>query len=87
MSDESDEKHYFHTDCNKKEWEFLEINGTSKNYYFKCSTGRCKGFEMINRIDKSVIFRLTKKHTLDYYSHTYYKKIICAKELLDENIT
>ena len=36
MSDESDEKHYYYTYCNKKEWEFLEINGTSKNYYFKC---------------------------------------------------
>ena len=41
------EKHYYYTDNNKNEWEFLEINRTKLNYYFKCSTGSCKGFGMI----------------------------------------
>ena len=36
------EKHYYYTDNNKNEWEYLEINGTKLNYYFKCSTGICK---------------------------------------------
>ena len=58
-----------------------------KNYYFKCSTGRCNGFGVIKRFDKSLLFQLKKKHSIDYYSHTYYKKIICDKDLLDENVT
>ena len=42
---------------------------------------------MIKRFDKSLLFQLTKEHSIDYYSHTYYKKIICAKDLLNENVT
>ena len=43
------EKHYYYNDNNNKEWEFLEIQGSKNNFYFKCSTGICKGFGMIER--------------------------------------
>ena len=43
------EKHYYYNDNNNKEWEFLEIQDSKNNYYFKCSTGICKGFGMIER--------------------------------------
>lgn len=60
LSDENKKKHYYYTDLDKKEWEFLEINGTSKNYYFKCSTESCNGFGILERFDKSLKFQLTK---------------------------
>ena len=41
------EKHYYYIDSNNREWQFLEINGTKNNYYFKCSTKLCKAFAII----------------------------------------
>ena len=70
---DKDNIHYYHIDNTNKEWEFTEINGANKNFYFKSSTKGCKGFGMINRIVDTKIFKLTKTHNLNYYEHTYYK--------------
>ena len=42
-------KYYYFTDHKNYQWQFLEINGVKKYYYFKCSTRSCHGFGMINK--------------------------------------
>jgi outer membrane receptor for Fe3+-dicitrate len=42
--------HYYYTDNNSYEWCFTEVNGSSKDYYYKCSTTKCKGFAMKDKI-------------------------------------
>ena len=78
------EIHYYYTDNNKYEWEYLEINGTKLNYYFKCSTGICKGFGMIERNDKLQKFKITKIHDLPYYKHIYFIKAVSPRKLINE---
>lgn len=68
---DKDNIHYCHIDNTNKEWEFTEINGPKKYFYFKCSSKGCKGFGMINRICDIKIFKLTKNPILTYYEHTY----------------
>ena len=81
------DNHYYYQDNNGKEWEFLEIQGSNNNYYFKCSTSICRGFGMIQRSDKKSIFNLTKLHSIDYYNHSYYINKIIPKDLLKGKIT
>ena len=57
--------HYYFYDNNNNEWQFLEINGSKKDFYFKCCTNVCKTFEMIERNDKDKKFRLRKEHNVD----------------------
>ena len=38
------QRHYYYVDSDNIEWEFTEMNGTKKNYYFKCSTTNCGAF-------------------------------------------
>ena len=82
-----EDKHYYYIDNNHNEWQFLEINGTQYNYYFKCSTRNCKGFGMISRINKLKIFNITKQHNIPYYNHSYYKKNIYIKKLTNYNFS
>lgn len=77
---------YYYTDNKKYEWEYLEINGTKLNYYFKCSTGICKGFGMIKRNNKLQKFKITKINDLPYYKHTYFIKAISPRKLINEQI-
>ena len=84
---DKDNIHYYHIDKTNKEWEFTEINGSKKKYYFKCSTKGCKGFGMINRIGDIKTFNLTKFHNLNYYEHTYYKTNKCINDLNKGAIT
>ena len=81
------DNHYYYQDNNGKEWEFLEIQGSNNNYYFKCSTSICRGFGMIQRSDKQSSFNLTKLHSIDYYNHSYYINKIIPKDLLKGKIT
>jgi hypothetical protein len=78
---DKDNIHYYHIDNINKEWEFTEINGSKKNFYFNCSAKGCKGFGMINRIGGIKILKLTKTHNLDYYEHSYYKNNKSIKDL------
>ena len=79
-------KHYYYFDINNEEWEFTEVNGSAKNYYFKCSTSLCKGYGMINREDLFHKFILTKEHNLKYYQHSYYKNYKCQDDIIKGNI-
>ena len=82
-----EDKHYYYIDNNNDEWEYLEINGTSENFYFKCSCKMFCGFGMIKRNDNEKKFRVTKKHNLEYYKHPYYIKYISLKNIIKNNIT
>ena len=81
------DKHYYHLDNNNNEWQFLEINGVKKYFYFRCTTKGCKAFAKIDRSDKEKNFILTKNHNINYYNHTYYLKKLSAEDLLKEKIT
>ena len=83
----NNESHYYNIDDNNIEWEFTEINGTKNNYYFKCSSIKCGGFGMINRLLKDKIFVLTKEHKLEYYKHSYYKLKYNYEMLINNNLT
>ena len=82
-----EDKHYYYIDNNNDEWEYLEINGTSENFYFKCSCKICCGFGMIKRNDNEKKFKVTKKHNLEYYKHPYYIKYVSLKNIIKNNIT
>ena len=84
---DNDDNHYYYHDNNNREWEFLEIQGSNSNFYFKCSTAICRDFGMILRTDNKKIFKLTKLHPIDYYNHSYYINKIIPKELIDCWIT
>ena len=36
--------HYYYTDPLNFQWCFTETRASSKDYYCKCSTGKCSGF-------------------------------------------
>ena len=78
--------YYYYTDADDNEWQFTEINGTLNKYYFKCSTNKCNAFGMIDRHNENKIFTLTKEHNIKYIAHTYFKKNICIKKLLNSEI-
>ena len=85
---DKDNMHYYHIDNTNKEWEFTEINGAKRNFYFKCSTKGCKGFWMINRIGDIKIFKLTKTLNLNCCcEHSYYKSNKCINDLNKSLIT
>ena len=42
---------------------------------------------MIDRVDDRLSFKLTKEHNIEYINHTYYKKTLCSKNLLNGNLT
>ena len=86
LNNEQD-KHYYYIDNNNEEWQWLEINGTIENFYFKCTSKLCSGFGMIKRKDNDKIFKLTKKHNLEYYKHPYYIKIVSLKNIIKDKIT
>ena len=69
--------HYYYTDKNGYEWCFTEVNGSSKDYYYKCSTTKCKGFAMKDKLNINSNLRLTKSHTIPYFEHTYSLNIYC----------
>ena len=39
--------HYYYTDPLNFQWCFTETRGSAKDYYYRCSTSKCQGFEMI----------------------------------------
>ena len=86
LNNEQD-KHYYYIDNNNEEWQWLEINGIIENFYFKCTSKLCSGFGMIKRKDNDKIFKLTKKHNLEYYKHPYYIKIVSLKIIIKDKIT
>ena len=81
------DKHYYHLDNKNNKWQFLEMNGVKKYYYFRCTTKGCKAFAKIDRNDKEKNFILTKNHNINYYNHTYYLKKLSAEDLLKEKLT
>ena len=74
-------EHCYYIDKNNKEWCFTEINGGKNFFYFKCSTHKCNGFGKILRNGENKEFSLTKKHTLSYEEHIYYKNIITPNNI------
>ena len=36
--------HYYYIDPLNFQWCFTETRASSKDYYYKCSTGKCSGF-------------------------------------------
>ena len=63
--------HYYYTDTLKYQWCFTETRGSSKDYYYRCSTSKCQGFGMISKYNENANFILTKAHSIPYYEHTY----------------
>ena len=63
--------HYYYTDPLNFQWCFTETRGSSKDYYYKCSTIRCTAFGMISKTSNISPFILTRGHSIPYYEHTY----------------
>ena len=62
---------YYYTDALNFQWCFTETRGSSKDYYYKCSTTRCTAFGMISKTTNNSPFILTRGHSIPYYEHTY----------------
>ena len=69
--------HYYYTDPLNFQLCFTETRGSSKDYYYKCSTTRYTAFGMISKISNNSPFILTRGHSIfpnsairDYISHT-----------------
>jgi len=63
--------HYYYTDPLNFQWCFTETRGSSKDYYYKCSTTRCTPFGVISKTSNNSPFILTRGHSIPYYEHTY----------------
>jgi len=63
--------HYYYTDPLNFQLCFTETRGSSKDYYYKCSTTRYTAFGMISKISNNSPFILTRGHSIPYYEHTY----------------
>lgn len=63
--------YYDYTDNNAYEWCFTEVNGSAKDFHYKCSTTKYRGFAMKDKLNINSNLRITKSHTIPYFEHTY----------------